>query len=223
MPKITTPTLIPPVIIARLLERTGSPLAPLAEEIYHLAVCERIDAAFALAQCMVESRLGCKLAAQINRNAALVPLSMARLAEPARPLHLGGTAAPVLTARYGDEHHTGYVTYPSWLTGLEEYFRLLRRVFVDARHEERVEDIARAFLAARPSERAFEQKDIETIRAGELRAPQVNELRSSGARLPVHQASSPIRLQAINAYTRQIEHQRALFQREVFSDSSRRS
>jgi hypothetical protein len=141
MHKITLPTTLRPVQIARLLEREGSPLAPLAEEIYDLALFYRIDAAFALAQCMVESKLGCTLEAQANRSAALVPLAVARMAAPTGPLH------------YGDEFGTGYVAYPSWLTGLEEYFRILRLIFVDAWREERVEDVARAFLASAPNRR----------------------------------------------------------------------
>jgi hypothetical protein len=149
MHKITLPTTLRPVQIARLLEREGSPLAPLAEEIYDLAMFYRIDAAFALAQCMVESKLGCTLAAQANRSAALVPLAVARMAAPVAE----GTAIPILPPRYGDEYSMGYVTYPSWLTGLEEYFRILRLIFVDAWHEERVEDVARAFLASAPNRR----------------------------------------------------------------------
>ncbi len=153
MHKITMPTTLRPVQIARLLEREGSPLAPLAEEIYDLALFYRIDAAFALAQCMVESKLGCTLEAQANRSAALVPLAVARMAAPTGPLHPVGTAIPILPPRYGDEFGTGYVAYPSWLTGLEEYFRILRLIFVDAWREERVEDVARAFLASAPNRR----------------------------------------------------------------------
>jgi hypothetical protein len=211
MPIITTPTTIPPVVIARLLERAGSPLAPLAEEIYDLAVCYRIDAAFALAQWKVESRLGCEPAAQVNRSAALVPLVLARMAAPAGSPHAVGEASPLLPPRYSDEHGSGYVTYPGWLAGLEEYFRLLREVFVDARHEERVEDIASAFLSAAPARRSQAPAAPE---AGRPRKPTGKTARRQVS--PAGgQGPSPIRRQAINAYTRQIERERALIQREA--------
>lgn len=215
MPNITTPTVIPPVVIARLLEREGSPLAPLAEEIYDLAVCYRIDAAFALAQCKVESRLGCEPVAQVNRNAALVPLVVARLAAPTGPQHPVGTALPILPPRYTDEHGTGYVTYPGWLAGLEDYFRLLRQVFVDARHEERVEDIARAFLSATSARRRHPPAAPEAPRPHKPAGKAAHRQPSSAG-----QAPSPIRRQEINAYTRQIERERARFQREVLAASS---
>jgi hypothetical protein len=92
---ITHPTTLRPVTIARLLEQQGSPLAPLSEEIFDLAMAYRIDAAFALAQCMVESQLGCLPLAQVNRNAALVRVALTRMAAPAPtgPLHPAGAGA----------------------------------------------------------------------------------------------------------------------------------
>ncbi|HEY7355935.1 MAG TPA: hypothetical protein VH590_05685, partial [Ktedonobacterales bacterium] len=133
MQPITQPTTLRPVLIARLLEQQSSPLAPLAEEIYDLAIAYRIDAAFALAQWMVESQLGCLPLAQVNRNAALVRLALTRKSAP--DAEGAGEAQPILPLRYGDVYGSGYVTYPSWLAGLEEYFRLLRSVFVDAWQE----------------------------------------------------------------------------------------
>ena len=168
MQKITIRTTLRPVQMARLLERAGSPLAPLAEEIYDLALFYRIDAAFALAQCVVESKLGCTPAAQVNRSAALVPVAVARMAAPTGPLHPVGTAIPILPPRYGDEYGTGYVAYPSWLTGLEEYFRILRLIFVDAWREERVEDVARAFLASTPNRHGPARRGALTARSPEV-------------------------------------------------------
>lgn len=196
MYKITMPTTLRPVQIARLLEREGSPLAPLAEEIYDLAVFYRIDAAFALAQCMVESKLGCTLPAQANRSAALVPLAVARMAAPAATI-------PILPPRYGDEYDMGYVTYPSWLTGLEEYFRILRLVFVDARHEERVEDIARAFLSSAPNRRAAAQP-----------RPPVSKVARHHLQ-PARQGALPASRLEVSAYARRMERFRLQFQREA--------
>ena len=208
MPKITTPTIIPPVVIARLLEREGSPLAPLAEEIYDLAMFYRIDAAFALAQCMVESKLGCTLPAQANRSAALVPLAVARMAAPAAE----GAAIPILPPRYGDEYNMGYVTYPSWLAGLEEYFRILRLVFVDARHEERIEDVARAFLSSAPNRRVAAAAPPR--QAGGKAARQ----HAQAARHHLHparQVALPASRQEVSAYARRVERFRLQFQREA--------
>lgn len=197
MHTITMPTTLRPVQIARLLEREGSPLAPLAEEIYDLALFYRIDAAFALAQCMIESKLGCALAAQTNRSAALVPLAVARMAAPTGPLHPVGTAIPIVPPRYSDEFGMGYVTYPSWLTGLEEYFRILRLIFVDAWHEERVEDVAQAFLASAPNRRA---------------RPAAAPRTASGK---ARQGVLPPSRQEISAYARRVERYRLQFQREA--------
>jgi hypothetical protein len=196
MQKITSPTRLPPVVIARLLERQGSPLAPLAEEIYGLAIAYRIDAAFALAHCMVESRLGCKHEAQINRNAALVRAALTRLTRPAGPLRPAETV-PMLPPRYGDDFGSGYVTYPGWLTGIEEYFRLLRLVFVDGRHEEKVEQIARAFLATAP---------------GRRRAPSAELRAQNASQPPALQHLPPVAPQEVAAYARRIERQRAMLQ-----------
>ena len=207
MPRITLPTTLRPVQIARLLEREGSPLAPLAEEIYDLAMFYRIDAAFALAQCMVESKLGCTLAAQANRSAALVPLAVARMAAPTGPLHPVGTAIPIVPPRYGDEYGMGYVTYPSWLTGLEEYFRILRLIFVDAWHEERVEDVARAFLASAPNRRAAAAP-----------RPEAHKRPSPAARRrpqPGRQSAQAKRSPEVDAYTRRVERYRLQFQAEA--------
>lgn len=206
MYKITMPTTLRPVQIARLLEREGSPLAPLAEEIYDLAMFYRIDAAFALAQCMVESKLGCTLPAQANRSAALVPLEVARMAAPAAE----GTAIPILPPRYGDEFGMGYVTYPSWLTGLEEYFRILRLVFVDARHEERVEDVARAFLSSAPNRRAAAQPRPPVSKVARHRPQPARQAALSASRLEV------------SAYARRVERFRLQFQREASAPPFRR-
>ncbi len=202
MQKITTPTLLRPVLIARLLEQHGSPLAPLAEEIYDLAIFYRIDAAFALAQCMVESKLGCTLPAQVNHNAALVPLAVARLAAPTGPLHPVGTAVPILPPRYTDEFATGYITYPSWLTGLEEYFRILRHIFVDAWHQEKVEDVAHTFLFFAPGRNAARK------------APPAGKATQQPSTMPpaARSLSSPVRPQEVNDYARRVARYRALFQ-----------
>lgn len=197
MYKITMPTTLRPVQIARLLEREGSPLAPLAEEIYDLAVFYRIDAAFALAQCMVESKLGCTLPAQANRSAALVPLAVARMAAPAATI-------PILPPRYGDEYDMGYVTYPSWLTGLEEYFRILRLVFVDARHEERVEDVARAFLSSAPNRRVAAQP-----------RPPISKVARHHTQPARRQGALPASRLEVSAYARRVERFRLQFQREA--------
>jgi hypothetical protein len=206
MLKITHPTTLRPVVIARLLERHGSPLAPLAEEIYDLAIAYRIDAAFALAQCMVESQLGCLPLAQVNRNAALVRVALTRLAAPAArstapagPLHAVGETQPILPPRYGDVYGSGYVTYPGWLAGLEEYFRLLRYVFVDAWHEEKVEQIAHAFLSTTPG-----RKPAPAARRGSsVPAP---------AQAPALRHQSLVSQQEISAYARRIARYRAAFQ-----------
>ena len=207
MYKITMPTTLRPVQIARLLEREGSPLAPLAEEIYDLAVFYRIDAAFALAQCMVESKLGCTVEAQANRSAALVPLAVARMAAPVAE----GAAIPILPPRYGDEYNMGYVTYPSWLTGLEEYFRILRLVFVDARHEERVEDIARAFLSSAPNRRVATPRASAAPRQAGGNVRTRHHPQTARAR----QAALPASRLVVNAYARRVERFRLQFQREA--------
>lgn len=214
MYKITMPTTLRPVQIARLLEREGSPLAPLAEEIYDLAMFYRIDAAFALAQCMVESKLGCTLPAQVNRSAALVPLAVARMAAPGAT----GAAIPILPPRYGDEYGMGYVTYPSWLTGLEEYFRILRLVFVDAQREERVEDVARAFLFSAPNRRAAPPAALRS--AAQLR-PAGGKARTREQQAARHhphsarQGALPASRLEVNAYARRVERFRLQFQREA--------
>jgi len=199
MLNITAPTTVRPVTIARLLERQGSPLAPLAEEIYDLAIAYRVDAAFALAQWMVESQLGCLPLAQEHRNAALVRVALTRLAAPAA---VGAPALPILPPRYGDTAGSGYVCYPSWLAGLEEYFRLLRCVFVDARREEQVEQIAQAYLATTPGRRASPPAAKRHARKGARHAaPQ--------GKAP---APPPISQQEIATYARRIELYRAAFQ-----------
>ena len=211
MYKITMPTTLRPVQIARLLEREGSPLAPLAEEIYALAMFYRVDAAFALAQCMVASKLGCTVQAQANRSAAPVPLAVARMAAPA-------AAIPILPPRYGDEYNMGYVTYPSWLTGLEEYFRILRLVFVDARHEERVEDVARAFLFSAPNRRAAAQPRPPVSKVARER-PTGARVRTPGVckRPPpkARQGALPASRLEVSAYARRVERFRLQFQREA--------
>lgn len=200
MYKITMPTTLRPVQIARLLEREGSPLAPLAEEIYDLALFYRVDAAFALAQCMEASRLGCTLPAQANRNAALVPLAVARMAAPAA----AGAASPILPPRYGDDYNMGYVTYPGWLAGLEEYFRVLRLVLVDAWHKERVEDVAQEFLRSAPNRRA---------RSAAMPRPAGGKARHQ--KQPARQAALQARSQEVSAYARRVERYRLQFQREA--------
>ena len=214
MYKITMPTPLRPVQIARLLEREGSPLAPLAEEIYDLAMFYRVDAAFALAQCMVESKLGCTLAAQANRSAALVPLAVGRMAAPSA----AGAAIPILPPRYGDEFGMGYVTYPSWLAGLEEYFRILRLVFVDAWHEERVEDVAQAFLASLPNRRAGPQPRPAGGKARAL-AQKAALHHPQPARQGAHLL--PPSRQEVSAYARRVERYRLQFQREGSAASFR--
>lgn len=201
MYKITMPTTLRPVQIARLLEREGSPLAPLAEEIYDLAMFYRIDAAFALAQCMVESKLGCTLAAQANRSATLVPLTVGRMAAPSA----AGAAIPILPPRYGDEFGMGYVTYPSWLAGLEEYFRILRLVFVNARHKERVEDVARAFLSSAPNRRTPPTAVQPRPAGGKARARHHPQ--------PARQSALPASRLEVSAYARRVERYRLQFQR----------
>lgn len=213
MLNITQPTTLRPVTIARLLEQQGSPLAPLSEEIFDLAMAYRIDAAFALAQCMVESQLGCLPLAQVNRNAALVRLSLTRMAAPAPAptglLYPAGEAQPILPPRYGDVYGSGYVTYPSWLAGLEEYFRLLRYVFVDAWHWEQVEQIAHAYLAALPGRKA---------------APAAPHRSGKGARRgnrppkgqpPALSQRTAVSQEEINAYARRIGRSRTAFQAGV--------
>ncbi len=212
---ITHPTTLRPVLIARLLEQQGSPLAPLAEEIYDLAITYRIDAAFALAQWMVESELGRLPLAQVNHNAALVRLALTRRAAPAPAAAAdAGETRPMLPLRYGDVYGSGYVTYPSWLAGLEEYFRLLRSVFVDACHEEEVAQIARAYLATTPGR--------VPAPAAAPRAPGVlpakRHARKNRRRGSVSQGRAraltppPVSEQEIAAYVRRIERCRAAFQ-----------
>ena len=199
---ITHPTTLRPVTIARLLEQQGSPLAALAEEIFDLAIAYRIDAAFALAQWMVESQFGCLPLAQTHCNAAMVRLAQTRLAPPTGPKHPVDDVQPILPLRYGDAFGSGYISYPSWLAGLEEYFRLLRLVFVDARHEEQVEQIAQSFLATMPG------------RKPALAAPPA---RTSGS-AKQRQLSPPtghqalVSAQEIAAYAWRIERYRAAFQ-----------
>jgi len=206
MLKITAPTTLRPVLIARLLEQQGSPLAPLAEEIYDLAIAYRIDAAFALAQCMVESQLGCLPLAQVNRNAALVRVALTRLAAPSSPLHPVGETQPILPPRYGDVYGSGYITYPGWLAGLEEYFRVLRYVFVDAWHEEKVEQIAHAYLASAPGRKPV---------PGALRVTSGARSGGSGAgpsQAPALHHQALVSQQEISAYARRIARCRAAFQ-----------
>jgi hypothetical protein len=214
---ITHPTTLRPVLIARLLEQQGSPLAPLAEEIYDLAIAYRIDAAFALAQWMVESQLGCLPLAQVNHNAALVRVALTRMPAPATADT--GEARPILPLRYGDVYGSGYVTYPSWLAGLEEYFRLLRCVFVDAWHEEAVEQIAQRYLATTPGRRLAPAASAPA--APRVPAPPAkrharkNRRRGAGAapsgKAPAL-AQPPVSEQEIAAYARRIERCRAVFQ-----------
>jgi hypothetical protein len=207
MQKITSPTTLRPVEIARLLEQQGSPLAPLAEEIYDLAIAYRIDAAFALAQCMVESQLGCRYEAQRNRNAALVRVALARLAAPTGPLHPVGTAEPILPPRYGDEHGSGYVTYPGWLAGLEEYFRLLREVFVNAWREDKVEQVARAYLEATPGRKPAPHAPQPALVGAAL------ALRAAGQGQSAERSrAAPVSQKEIDAYARRVERYRAAFQ-----------
>jgi|SRR5579859_1205281 len=207
MQKITTPTTLRPVVIARLLERQGSPLAPLAEEIYDLAIAHRIDAAFALAHWMLESQLGCLPLAQQTRNAALVRVLLTRLAAPTGPLHPVGAAHPILPQRYGDEYGGGYVTYPAWLAGLEEYFRLLRHVFVDAWHEEKVEQIARAYLEATPGRKSAPNAPTRPLAGAALALRSIEPVPSSEKR-----AAAPVSQPELDAYVRRIERQRVAFQ-----------
>ncbi len=199
MLNITEPTTVRPVTIARLLERQSSPIAPLAEEIYDLAIAYRIDAAFALAQWMVESQLGCLPLAQVNRNAALLRVALAHLAVPAA----GEEARPIFPPRYGAATGSGYVAYPSWLAGLEDYFRLLRSVFVDARHEEQVGQIAQAYLATKPDRRAAPPPAKRHARKGARRSAGVQ-----GKAV----APPPVSQQELAAYVRRIEQYRAAFQ-----------
>lgn len=217
MQNITHPTTMRPVLIARLLERYGSPLAPLAEEIYDLAIAYRIDAAFALAHCMVESRLGRLPLAQMNRNAALVRVALTRMAAPTGPLHPAGETRPILQLRYGDAYGGGYICYPGWLAGLEEYFRLLRCVFVDAWHEEEVEQIARAYLATTPGRKPA----LAALIAGQRR---VNAGAGSSRRARQRPAAQPpacqpplVSPQEVNAYARRIERYRLAFQAGGFA------
>ena len=206
MQNITQPTTIRPVTIARLLERQGSPLAPLAEEIYDLAIAYRIDAAFALAQWMVESQLGCLPLAQDHRNAALVRAALTRLPVSGSSglLRSAGEAQPMLL-RFGDDSGSGYVTYPGWLAGLEDYFRLLRFVFVNARGEEQVEQIARAYLATRPDRRFAPPPAKRHARKGARRGVAQQGKAPTLARQPVSQ-------QELTTYVRSIERYRAAFQ-----------
>ena len=206
MQKITHPTMLPPVVIARLLEQHGSPLAPLAEEIYDLAIAYRIDAAFALAHCIVESQLGCKHEAQINCNAALVRAVLTRLAAPGSPLRPADTTEPILPSRYSDDNGSGYVTYPSWLTGMEVYFRLLRLVFVNAWHEEKVEQIAQAFLATMPGRRRAPNVATRALTGA------VATLRATGQGQSGEQPGAlPVSQQELEAYVHRIERYRAQF------------
>ena len=209
MQKITQPTTLRPVLIARLLEQQGSPLAPLAEEIYDLAIAYRIDAAFALAQWMAESQLGCLPLAQVNRNAAMVRLALTRRAAP----EVAGEARSVLPPRYGDVYGSGYVTYPSWLAGLEEYFRLLRSVFVDACHEEEVEQIARAYLATTPGRSSVPAVNARASAPPAKRHARKNRRRGSASQGKARALTQPpVSEQEIAAYARRIESYRAAFQ-----------
>lgn len=208
MLKITQPTTLRPVTIARLLERQGSPLAPLAEEIYDLAIAYRIDAAFALAQWMVESQFGCLPVAQVHCNAALVRLALTRLPAP-------GGLQPVLPPRYGDASGSGYVCYPSWLAGLEDYFRLLRQVFVDARGEEGVPQIAQAYLATMPGRKAAPAAKRNARKGARRGGTGPKGAASALARQPV------ISPQEVAAYARRVEHYRAAFQTGLLVEPAR--
>ncbi len=204
MLKITQPTTIRPVTIARLLERQGSPLAPLAEEIYDLAIAYRIDAAFALAQWMVESQLGCLPLAQTHHNAALVRVALTRLPTPA------GEPEPGLPLRAGEAAASGYVAYPSWLAGLEAYFRLLRSVFVDARGEEQVQQIAQAYLSTTPDRRPASRAPAHP--SGKRHARKRARRRGAGAQGKAPGPPQPVSQQELAAYVRRIEQYRAAFQ-----------
>ena len=207
MLKITHPTTLPPVVIARLLEQYGSPLAPLAEEIYHLAIAHRIDVAFALAHCMAESQLGRKQEAQLTCNVALVRAALTRLAAPGGPLRPADPAQPILPPRYGDDTGSGYLTYPGWLKGIEEYFRLLRLVFVDTWHEEKVEQIAQAFLATTPGRKSAPNAATRALTGSvaTLRAAAPGQSTEKPGAVPVSQ-------QELDAYVHRIERHRAAFQ-----------
>jgi hypothetical protein len=201
MQPITEPTTLRPVTIARLLERQGSPLAPLAEEIYDLAIAYRIDAAFALAQWMVESQLGCLPLAQTHRNAALVRVALRRLEGGA----LAGEPQIVAQTHSGDAGK-GYVTYPGWLAGLEDYFRLLRFVFAHARGEEQVEQIAQAYLATKPERRA------EPVARPAKRHARKGARRAAPAPGKAPAQPPPVSQRELAAYVRRIEEYRAAFQ-----------
>jgi hypothetical protein len=211
MQKITHPTTLRPVQIARLLEQQGSPLAPLAEEIYDLAIAYRIDAAFALAQWMVESQFGRLPLAQVNRNAGMVRVALTRMAAPTGPLHPAGETEPILPPRFGDAYGSGYVSYPSWLAGLEEYFRLLRYVFVDAWREEEVQQIAQAYLATMPGRKPVPASAASPARrrGGSKRRARQRPAATPGQRQP---QQPPVSQQEIDAYARRVERYRAEFQ-----------
>jgi hypothetical protein len=212
MLKVTHPTTLRPVLIARLLERQSSPLAPLAEEIYDLAIAYRIDAAFALAHWMVESQFGCLPLAQVNCNAALVRVALTRMPAPAAAG--AGEARPILPLRYGDVYGSAYVTYPSWLAGLEEYFRLLRSVFVDAWREEEVEQIARAYLATLPGSSSALSPAPRASAPPAKRHARKNRRRGAvqSGKTPALAQPPTVSQQEIAAYVRRIEHYRAAFQ-----------
>ena len=126
------------------------------------------------------------------------------------PLHPVGKTQPILPLRYGGALGSGYVNYPSWLAGLEEYFRLLRLVFVDAWHEEAVEQIAQRYLATLPGRKAAPAAQPAHTHASSKRRSKQRQ--PTPPTPPTPAAALVVSAQEVVAYARRIEGYRAAFQ-----------